>query len=121
MWTGGQTDMAKLMGALLQLFVVKSPKYITSQRWLSSGSLRRVIWYKFTDVSEVLAAFIIRAITQKTAVFILAAVRTSNLILPGVLFECISCCLALSGQHILIEFENKVFINIFSHKTRKTN
>jgi hypothetical protein len=46
-----------------------------------------VVYYKFTDVSEVLAAFIIRAIalmmeaatTQKTAIFILAAVRTSNL------------------------------------------
>jgi hypothetical protein len=30
-------------------------------RWLSSGLLRRVIWYKFTDVSEVLTASIIRA------------------------------------------------------------
>jgi hypothetical protein len=44
--------------------------------------LRRVVWYKFTDVSEVLAASIIRGtalMTQKTAIFILAVVRTSNL------------------------------------------
>jgi hypothetical protein len=45
--------------------------------------LRRVIWYKFTDVSEVLAASIIRVIagttTQKTVIFILAAMRTSDL------------------------------------------
>jgi hypothetical protein len=27
--------------------------------WLSSGSLRRVVWLKFTDVSEVIAASII--------------------------------------------------------------
>jgi hypothetical protein len=31
-------------------------------RWPSSGMLRCVVWYKFTDVSEVLAASIIRAI-----------------------------------------------------------
>jgi hypothetical protein len=48
--------------------------------------LRRVFWQKFTNVSEVLAAFIIRAgalnstrlhgaTTQKIAIFILAAVR----------------------------------------------
>jgi hypothetical protein len=30
-------------------------------RWLSSGMLRRVVWQKFTNVSEVLAASIIRA------------------------------------------------------------
>jgi hypothetical protein len=56
--------------------------------------LRRVVWQKFTDVSEVLAAAIIRArqqsslkrryistilhgvTSQKTVIFILAAVRT---------------------------------------------
>jgi hypothetical protein len=32
------------------------------RRWLPSGLLRRVIWYKFTDVSEVLDTSIIRAI-----------------------------------------------------------
>jgi hypothetical protein len=39
-------------------------------RWLSSGLLRRVVWWMFTDVSEVLSASIIRAIitTQKTAI-----------------------------------------------------
>jgi hypothetical protein len=45
--------------------------------------LRRVVWWKFTDVSVLLAASIIRAIhgatTQKTEIFILAAVRTCNL------------------------------------------
>jgi hypothetical protein len=44
--------------------------------------LRRVVWQKFTNVSEVLAASIIRAnssTTQKTAFVILAAVRTLNL------------------------------------------
>jgi hypothetical protein len=40
-------------------------------RWLSSGLLCRVVWLKFTDVSEVLAASTIRvsATTQKTAIF----------------------------------------------------
>jgi hypothetical protein len=49
-------------------------------RWLSSGLLRRVVWWKFTDVSEVLATSIIRAIiaairlhgpTHKSAICIL--------------------------------------------------
>jgi hypothetical protein len=31
---------------------------------LSSGSLRRVVWYKFTDVSEMLAASIFRAMSD---------------------------------------------------------
>jgi hypothetical protein len=34
----------------------------TRARWLSSALLRRVVWYKFIDVSKVLAASIIRAI-----------------------------------------------------------
>jgi hypothetical protein len=45
--------------------------------------LLRIVWQKFTDVSEVLAPSIIRAMstrlhgatTQKTAIFMLAAVR----------------------------------------------
>jgi hypothetical protein len=42
-------------------------------RWLFSGMLRRVVWEKFTDVSEVLAESIIRAMmeaasTSKTSV-----------------------------------------------------
>jgi hypothetical protein len=46
--------------------------------------LRRAVWQKFADVSEVLAASIIRAMThgattKKTGIFIIAAVRTSNL------------------------------------------
>jgi hypothetical protein len=32
-------------------------------RWLSSGLLRRIVWWKFTDVSEVLTALIIRALS----------------------------------------------------------
>jgi hypothetical protein len=32
---------------------------------LSPGMLRRVVWLKFTDVSEVLAASIIRAMTHR--------------------------------------------------------
>jgi hypothetical protein len=31
--------------------------------WLSSGLLRRLVWYKFTDVLEVLAASIIRVMS----------------------------------------------------------
>jgi hypothetical protein len=38
--------------------------------------LRLVVWQKFTDISEVLAASTIKAKTQKTAIFIFAAVRT---------------------------------------------
>jgi hypothetical protein len=34
---------------------------ITARRWLSSGLLRRVVWWNFTDVSEVLAVSFIRA------------------------------------------------------------
>jgi hypothetical protein len=37
-------------------------------RLLSSWLFRRVVWYKFTDVSEVLAAYIIRASTSETSV-----------------------------------------------------
>jgi hypothetical protein len=51
--------------------------------------LHCAVWYKFTDVSEVLAACIIRAMstvsifsvtTQKNNIVIFAAMRTSNLI-----------------------------------------
>jgi hypothetical protein len=37
------------------------------RRWLRSRLLRRVVWYKFTDVSEVLAASIIEAMWSLTA------------------------------------------------------
>jgi hypothetical protein len=37
---------------------------VLSRRWLSSGLLRRVVWKKFTDVAEVLAASVIRAISN---------------------------------------------------------
>jgi hypothetical protein len=37
-------DFVYLIGLLVHL------------RWLSSGLLRRVVWWKFTDVLEVLAA-----------------------------------------------------------------
>jgi hypothetical protein len=37
------------------------------RRWRSSGLLRRVVWYKFTDVSEVLAASIIIALMMEAA------------------------------------------------------
>jgi hypothetical protein len=43
---------------LLQCQMFRGP---SESRWLSSGLLRRVVWWKFTDVSEVLAASIIRA------------------------------------------------------------
>jgi hypothetical protein len=36
-------------------------------RWLSSGLLRRVVWCKFTDVSEVLAASFIKAMSKPSA------------------------------------------------------
>jgi hypothetical protein len=35
---------------------------IYKRRWVSSAMLRRVVWQKFTDVSEVLATSIIRAL-----------------------------------------------------------
>jgi hypothetical protein len=35
------------------------------RRWLSSGLLRRVDWWTFTDVSEVIAVFIIIIISGK--------------------------------------------------------
>jgi hypothetical protein len=51
----------------------------------TSGLLHHVVWWKFTHVSKVLTASIIRemilhgAVTQKIAIFILVAVRTSDL------------------------------------------
>jgi hypothetical protein len=36
-------------------------------RWLSSGLLRRVVWQKFTDVSEVLSACTIKAMMMERA------------------------------------------------------
>jgi hypothetical protein len=44
---------------------------------LSSGLLRRVVWYKFTDVSDVLAASIIRAIIALIAL-VMEAVSISE-------------------------------------------
>jgi hypothetical protein len=46
-------------GALCTTFF--KTEYI-QRRWLSSGLLRRVIWRRFTDVSEMLASSIIKAI-----------------------------------------------------------
>jgi hypothetical protein len=40
------------------------PVYCTDGRWLSSGFLHRVVWLKFTIVSGVLAASIIRALRE---------------------------------------------------------
>jgi hypothetical protein len=47
--------------------------FLGQPRWLSSGLLFRFVWKKFTDVSEVLAAYIFRVImevasTSKTSV-----------------------------------------------------
>jgi hypothetical protein len=49
--------------------------------WLSSGMLHHVVWWKFTNVSEVLTASIILhgATFQRTVIFILTTVRTWNL------------------------------------------
>jgi hypothetical protein len=62
--------------------------------------LRRVVWYKLNDFSEVLAAKNIRAnkgrkntttqhgaTTQKTVIFIFAAVRTSDLTMTAPCFD----------------------------------
>jgi hypothetical protein len=37
---------------------VNNKSLLHTSRWLSSGLLRRVVWWKFTDVAEVLAASI---------------------------------------------------------------
>jgi hypothetical protein len=39
----------------------------TIKKWLCFGLLRSVIWYKFTDVSDVLAASVIRPIIMDVA------------------------------------------------------
>jgi hypothetical protein len=57
-----------------------------SLRLLSSGLLRRVVWYKFTGVSEVLLASIIRAmialmmaaVTSETPVNFYQTARRNN-------------------------------------------
>jgi hypothetical protein len=41
--------------------------YSNLQRWLSSGMLRRVVWWKFTDVLELLPASIIREMSKPRA------------------------------------------------------
>jgi hypothetical protein len=48
--------------------------------WLSSVLLRRVVWKKFTDVSEVLAAFIIRAMRAMITLMMEAASTSEMLI-----------------------------------------
>jgi hypothetical protein len=40
-----------------------SHEYYPIRRWLSSGLLRRVLWWKLNDVSEVLATSIIRSLS----------------------------------------------------------
>jgi hypothetical protein len=47
------------------------------RRWLFCELLLRVIWWKFTDVSEVLSASIIRhgSPSQRIGIFILVATR----------------------------------------------
>jgi hypothetical protein len=53
-------------------------------RWLSSGLCHRLHWCECTSVSKVCAASIIRAMSlhsatnQKTAIFVLTAMRTAN-------------------------------------------
>jgi hypothetical protein len=56
-----------------------------NRRWLSSGLLRRVVSYKITEVSEMLAAFIIRdalmtevAIMSETSVILYQTTRRNN-------------------------------------------
>jgi hypothetical protein len=45
-------------------YVWNKHKFTTICRWLSSGLLYHVVWYTFTDVSEVLTASIIRAMME---------------------------------------------------------
>jgi hypothetical protein len=59
--------------------VVEATRFISSPtkpevRWLSSGLLRRLDWYKFTNVSEVLSASIITTISA----LMMKAVSTSE-------------------------------------------
>jgi hypothetical protein len=50
-----------LMEDVYKIFKLSRRRALT---WPSSGLLRHVVWYKFTDVSEVLAASIIHAVTH---------------------------------------------------------
>jgi hypothetical protein len=58
-------------------FTSKQNKYLV-RRWPSSGLLHRVVWYKFTDGLEVLAAFTIRAMIASIIALMLEAVSTSK-------------------------------------------
>jgi hypothetical protein len=42
----------------------KASRKTNVKRWLYSGMLRRVIWWKLTDVSEVFTSSIIRAMSK---------------------------------------------------------
>jgi hypothetical protein len=56
---------------------IKTVKTVTLWRWLSSGLLHHVVWQKFTNVSEVLAASIIRAMSG--IVLMMEAASTSEM------------------------------------------
>jgi hypothetical protein len=79
---------------------------------MSSELLRRVVWYKFTDISEVLASFIIRAMmeaasTSETSVNFYQTARRKNPVnshLPNHVIVLIS----MSPDHTL-------FLNVFAY------
>jgi hypothetical protein len=49
--------------------IIFTHQQILLGRWLSSGLYRRVVWYKFTNVSEVLAASIIALMMEAARTF----------------------------------------------------
>jgi hypothetical protein len=66
---------------LAQISVTQDYNKMISKRWGSQSStmLCRVVWYKQTDISEVLTASIIRlqgVTSKKTVMFIIAAMKT---------------------------------------------
>jgi hypothetical protein len=69
------------------------------RRWRSFGVLRRVVWYKLTDVSDILTSVsfyrLHGAPSRKTVIFIPVSVRTWNLTDFYLVFSQSSKCNAL--------------------------
>jgi hypothetical protein len=47
-------EIVKTSRRVAKSFRLEQCRQSSTRRWVSSGLLRRVVWYKFTDVSEVL-------------------------------------------------------------------
>jgi hypothetical protein len=80
--------------------------------------LRPVVWQKVADVSEVLAASIVRVMIEAASTSARLQGATTDkkvifIVLPVVLYRCKTKSLTLIEEHRLRVFENKVLGRIF--------